>query len=88
MRLAPVAHLEECGLEERDVDRVEASERLVHQEDVGVVEDRGDVLDLLLIALRQAFGGAVGVLGDPEAGEPGEGLSTRLPRGTPYSDAK
>ena len=73
-RLAPIAHLGEGGLEHRDVHRVERGEGLVHQQDVGIVEDRRDVLDLLLVALRQAVRLAVREFGDPEAPEPGEGL--------------
>ena len=35
-----LAHLEERLLQQRDVDRVEADERLVHEQDRRLVEDR------------------------------------------------
>ena len=53
-RPALVAELEERLAQERDVDRVETGERLVHEQDRRVVEDRGDQLDLLLVALAAA----------------------------------
>ena len=34
------------------------------------MEDRGDELDLLLVALAELLGPPVGVVGDPEAGQP------------------
>ena len=49
---------------------IEPGEGLVHDEDVGVVEDGRDELDLLLVALRQALGGAVRVVADPEPAQP------------------
>ena len=52
------------------VDRVEARERLVHEQDLGVVQDGGDELDLLLVALRQLLGAAVGVVRGAEAAQP------------------
>ena len=69
-RLAPVAHLEERLLEQLDVHRVEAAERLVHDQDGGVVKDRGDELDLLLIALGELLDLPVAVLGHAEPLEP------------------
>ena len=45
--------------QEDEVDRVEPGERLVHQQDLGVVQDRGDELDLLLVALGQLLGAAL-----------------------------
>ena len=62
-RPATVAQLHERLAQEDQVDRVEPGERLVHQQDLGVVEDRRDELDLLLVALRQLLGPAVGVSG-------------------------
>jgi len=50
--LATIAQLEEGTLEESDVDRVQAAERLVHEQDIGVVQHGRDELDLLLVALR------------------------------------
>ncbi len=75
--LAPVAHLEEGGLEQRDIDRVEPRERLVHQDHVGVVEHGRDELDLLLVALRERLGSSVGDIADPESAEPREGVRAR-----------
>ena len=66
----PLAHLGERLLEQRDVHRVEPDERLVHDHDRRLVEDRGDQLDLLLVALRELLGPALLVVGDAEAGEP------------------
>ena len=50
--LAPIPELQERLAEERDVDGVEARKWLVHEQDLGVVQDRGQELDLLLVALR------------------------------------
>ena len=58
-RPALVAQLEERLAQEDEVDRIEARERLVHEQDLGLVEDRGDELDLLLVALRQLLGAPV-----------------------------
>jgi hypothetical protein len=69
-RLALLAQLEERLAEDRHVHRVEARERLVHQQDLGIVEDRGDQLDLLLVALRELVGAALGEVRDAEPGEP------------------
>ena len=60
-----------------EVDRVEPGERLVHEQDLGVVQDRGDELDLLLVALGQLLRAAVGVIRDAEAGQPGGRLACR-----------
>ena len=75
--LAPIAHLEEGGLEQRDVDRVEPGERLVHQDHVGVVEDGRDELHLLLVPLRERLGPPVGDIADPESPEPRERVRAR-----------
>ena len=69
-RLASVAHLQKGLFEHRGVHRVEAREGLVHQQDLGIVEDRGYELDLLLIAFRKLLGPAIGVLRDAEAFQP------------------
>ena len=74
-RAAPVAQLEERLAQEREVDRIEARERLVHEQDLGLVEDRGDELDLLLVALRELLGSPVRVFGDAEADQPAHGLA-------------
>ena len=55
-RPALVAQLEERLAQEGQVDRIEPGERLVHQQDVRVVEDGRDELDLLLVALAQLLG--------------------------------
>ena len=49
-----VAQLHERLAQEGEVDRVEAGERLVHEQHLRVVEDRRDELDLLLVALATA----------------------------------
>ncbi len=48
------------SMQERGVDGIEAAEGLVHDDEVGLVQQRGDELDLLLHALGQLFG----LLGD------------------------
>ena len=63
-----VAELEERLAQEGDVDRVEPGERLVHEQDLRVVEDRRDELDLLLVALRQLLGAALGEVRDRGTG--------------------
>ena len=70
--LAPIAHLEEGGLEQGDIDRVESGERFVHQDHVGVVEHGGDELDLLLVALRERLRPSIGDIADPESAKPGD----------------
>jgi hypothetical protein len=62
--------LQECVLEEGGIDRVQAGERLVHEQDVRVVQDPRDELDLLLVALAQLIGTAARVVRDPETCEP------------------
>ena len=61
--------------QERDVDRIEAGERLVHQHHLRIVEDRRDELDLLLVAFAELVGPAAGQVGHPEALEPAEGVA-------------
>src|SRR5665811_2529994 len=71
---------QEGGLEERHVHRVQATERLVHDQDVRVVEDRRDELDLLLVALRELLRAAIRVFGHPETRQPDPDLRRgRLP---------
>ena len=86
-RLAAVAHLEEGFLEQAHVDRIEPGERLVHDQHLGVVEDRRDELDLLLVALRQLLDLALAVVGDAEPLEPvvdlGPARRRREPRRAP-----
>ena len=60
-----------------EVDRVQPRERLVHQEDLRPVQDRGDELDLLLVALRELLGAAAGQLRDQEPVQPAQGGATR-----------
>ena len=54
------AKVDERVLQERRVDGVEAAEGLVHDDEVGLVQQGGDELDLLLHALGELFG----LLGD------------------------
>ena len=58
--LALLAEVDEGVHEERGVDGIEAAEGLVHDDEVGLVEQGGDELDLLLHALGELFG----LLGD------------------------
>src|SRR5258705_10418264 len=58
--LALLAKVDEGVHEEGGVDGIEATEGLVHDDEVGFVEQRGDELDLLL----HAFGELLGFLGD------------------------
>ena len=76
-RPAAVAELHERLAQEDEVDRVEPGERLVHQQHVRSVQHRRDELDLLLVPLRKLLGPPIRVLGDPEAGQPGERLALR-----------
>ena len=62
-RAALVAQLDEGVAQQREVDRVEPGERLVHEQDVGAVQDRGDELDLLLVALAELLGPPIGESG-------------------------
>jgi hypothetical protein len=55
-RPALIAQLDERVAQQRQVDRIEPGERLIHEEDVRRVQDRGDELDLLLVALAELFG--------------------------------
>ena len=61
-----------------DADRVEAGERLVEHEQLGVVDERRRQLDALLVAERQRLDAVVGALGDAEPLEP-----ARRPRRAP-----
>ena len=78
-RPALIAQLDERVAQQRKVDRIEPGERLIHEEDVRRVQDRGDELDLLLIALAELFGTPVRQIRDPEPLEPGEGVRAGLP---------
>ena len=52
------------------VDGVEAAEGLVHDDELGLVQQRGDELDLLLHALGELFGLLVDGVGDLDAFAP------------------
>ena len=69
-RRPSLPHPLERLLEQRDVHRIQPDERLVHDQDRGLVEDRGDQLDLLLVALRELLGPALLVFRDSEARQP------------------
>jgi len=73
-RPAFVAQLEERLAQERDVDRVEPGERLVHQQHRRVVKECRDHLDLLLVALAELLRLPPREIGDTQAVEPGEGV--------------
>ena len=51
-----IAEFDEDVLQERGVDGVEAGEGLVHDDEFGVVQERGDELYLLLHTLGELFG--------------------------------
>ena len=68
--LAPGAEFED-GLAKQDhVDGVEAGERLVEKQDLGIVDDRSQELDFLLVPLRQLPRLACGEVGYAESGQP------------------
>src|SRR6185437_9199215 len=50
-----LAKLDENVLEDGSVDRVEAAEWLVHDDELRLVKERRDELDLLLHSLREFF---------------------------------
>ena len=82
-RSASGVQLKERLFQEVRIDRIETREGLIEEEDLRVMKDRGDDLDLLLVALRELLGPPVGGVGDPEAGEPGPGSVGRFaPRQT------
>src|SRR5579863_5940844 len=54
--LALILEIDEGALEQRSVDRIEAAEGLVHDDEAGIVEQAGDELNLLLHALGELFG--------------------------------
>src|SRR5258708_10783424 len=54
--LALLAQVDERVHEKRGGDGIEAAEGLVHDDEIGVVEQRGDELDLLLHAFVEVFG--------------------------------
>ncbi len=60
-------------MQEGGVDGVEAAEGLVHDDEVGLVEQGGDELDLLLHALGEIFGLLGDGLGDLQPLAPGVG---------------
>ncbi len=76
------AEVHEGVLEEDGVDGIEAGEGLIHDDEVGLVEERGDELNLLLHALGELFGLFGDGLGDleplaPEVGALGGGGGDR-----------
>ena len=73
--------LADHAFEHIGIDRVKAAERLVQEDQLGVVQDGRDQLDLLLVALGELFGEIAAVFGDPEPLEPAVGRRRRLPRG-------
>ena len=67
------AEVDEGVHEEGGVDGIEAAEGLVHDDELGLVEQGGDELDLLLHALGEVFGLFVDGIGDLESLAPGVG---------------
>ena len=69
--------------------RVEAGERLVEHEHLGVVDERDAELDALLVAERERLDLVAGALGQAEPLDPGVGGRVRLSRrASPCSRAK
>jgi hypothetical protein len=73
MGLALLAQVDQRVHQQGGVDRVEAAEGLVHDDEVGLVQQGGDELDLLLHALGELFGLLGDGLGDLQAFAPDEG---------------
>src|SRR5882757_5795231 len=71
--LALLAEVDEGVHQEGGVDGIEAAEGLVHDDEVGLVEERGDELDLLLHAFGEFLGFFGDGLGDLHALAPGVG---------------
>jgi hypothetical protein len=69
--------------EDVDADGVEAGERLVEHEELGVVDERRAELRPLLVAERQRLRAAVGDVGEPEAVEPPRRRGARRFRAEP-----
>ena len=79
--LADAAQIDQGAHEQECVDRVEAAEGLVHEDEVGIVQQRGDELDLLLHSLGEVFGLLGDGLGDVEPLAP-EGCAAGCYRGS------
>src|SRR5258708_13968025 len=62
--LAPALHFQQHVLEDSGVDGIEAEERLIHHHKVGIVQQCGDKLYLLLHALGKRFHFLADLLGD------------------------
>src|SRR6266853_2857783 len=75
--LAPAPQLEHGVLEDLGIDGVEPRERFVHHQQVGVVEDRGDALHLLLHAPRPLIHLPLCPLAQTQPFEPLRRLGTR-----------
>src|SRR5438477_2828141 len=71
--LALLAEVNEGIHQKRGVDGIEAAEGLVHDDEVGLVEEGGDELDLLLHALGELFGFLGDGVGDLHALAPDVG---------------
>ena len=71
-----------------DADRVEAGERLVEDEQLGVVHERGRELHALLVAERELLHAVARALGQPEPLDPAVGRAAGAAGGMPCSRAK
>ena len=76
--LALVFELEQSALHQHRIHRIEAGERLVHDDNARVVEQRGNELDLLLHALGKLLGFLRQSIGDLHALGPFDGPLARL----------
>ena len=79
------AEVDEGVDEQGGVDGIEAAERLVHDDEFGLVEQGGDELDLLLHALGEVFGLLVDGFGDLEALAPIAGTLAAVAASSPWS---
>jgi hypothetical protein len=66
----PAVHLFEGFFQDRRVDRVQAAEGLIHNQDQRIVQNGSQELDLLLIALGEFFDLLVAILCDLKALKP------------------
>ncbi len=79
------AEVDERVHEERGVDGIEAAEGLVHDDELGLVQQGGDELDLLLHALGELFGLLGDGLGDLHALAPDVGALAGVVASRPWS---
>ena len=62
-RFAPILQLQQCALHQHRVYRVQTAERLVHHNQIGIVQERGYQLNLLLHPLGEFPGLLINCVG-------------------------